>query len=129
MKYNRRGGVYEDFLTGPGCNTRGSVMFPSDTARFGAGRRHFADANFLSERVPCVWTYHNDNTRGGVNPNETVFTPAANFANLTPTTFSTDGLIYAQPLYIHGLDDSFATGSACDPVNYPSCAGQLTILH
>jgi hypothetical protein len=48
-----------------------------------------------------------------VNPNETVFTPATNFANLTPTTFSTDGLIYAQPLYIHGLDDSSHTIGDC----------------
>jgi hypothetical protein len=25
---------------------------------------------------PCVWTYHNDNARDGVNPNETILTPS-----------------------------------------------------
>jgi len=48
----------------------------------------------------CVWTYHNDNTRGGVNPRETMLTPE-NVANLTVLkSVTTDGLIYSQPLYI-----------------------------
>jgi len=27
-----------------------------------------------------------------------------------------------------GAPNYFGTGSACDPINFPSCAGQLTIL-
>ncbi len=51
---------------------------------------------------PCVSTYHNDNARDGVNPNETVLTPsnitAKDFGLLATATV--DGLIYAQPLYL-----------------------------
>jgi uncharacterized repeat protein (TIGR03806 family) len=52
-----------------------------------------------------VLTYHNDNTRQGANTNEVVLTPA----NVNVKTFgrlrsySTDGYIYAQPLYVSGL--------------------------
>jgi hypothetical protein len=55
---------------------------------------------------PCVWTYHNDNSRGGVNPNETVFTPSYLQQGHTffATTYPTDGLIYAQPLYNQGTE-------------------------
>src|SRR5271169_2346249 len=61
---------------------------------------------FCTGKLPCVPTYHNDNSRDGVNPNETVLSPTTNFANLTAKTVLTDGLIYTQPLYIHGLKDS-----------------------
>jgi len=52
-----------------------------------------------------VITYHYDNTRQGANTNETILTPA----NVNVSTFgrliqySTDGYIYAQPLYVSGL--------------------------
>jgi hypothetical protein len=60
----------------------------------------------------CVWTYHNDNTRGGVNPNESTLTPQ-NVANLTVLkSVTTDGLIYAQPLYISGIGTK-AQGTNC----------------
>jgi len=55
--------------------------------------------------TPCVSTYHNDNARDGVNPNETALTPTS----VTPTNFgllgtqTVDGLIYAQPLYLSGV--------------------------
>src|SRR5450759_1931644 len=52
---------------------------------------------------PCVLTYHNDNSRDGVNAGEVDFFPNY-FNHGTPTGVllaSTDGLIYAQPLYIH----------------------------
>ena len=60
----------------------------------------------------CVWTYHNDNTRGGVNPNESTITPQ-NVANLTVLkSVTTDGLIYTQPLYISQISTA-AQGTNC----------------
>ena len=59
----------------------------------------------------CVWTYHNDNTRGGVNPHETTLTPE-NVANLTVLkSVTTDGLIYSQPLYISHISTADAGGN------------------
>jgi hypothetical protein len=54
---------------------------------------------------PCVLTYHNNNNRDGSNPNETFFS-ASTLGSKNPVGVaraSTDGLIYAQPLYIHQM--------------------------
>ncbi|HET6180140.1 MAG TPA: PQQ-binding-like beta-propeller repeat protein [Candidatus Sulfotelmatobacter sp.] len=52
-----------------------------------------------------VLTYHNNNARTGVNPNETILTLAnvnmANFGKLF--TIPTDGLVDAQPLYLSAV--------------------------
>jgi hypothetical protein len=52
-----------------------------------------------------VLTYHNDNTRQGANTNEVILTLAnvnvSTFGRLI--TYTTDGLIIAQPLYVSGL--------------------------
>jgi hypothetical protein len=52
-----------------------------------------------------VLTYHNNNARTGVNPKETILAPAnvnvANFGRLL--TIPADGLVDAQPLYLHAL--------------------------
>src|SRR5258708_26847755 len=53
-----------------------------------------------------VLTQHNDNTRSGLNPNETILTPA----NVNAATFGTilsrpvDGMIAAQPLYVSSVN-------------------------
>ena len=52
-----------------------------------------------------VLTWHNDNARSGVNPNETVLAPA----NVNQTDFGklfdipVDGQVFAQPLYVSGV--------------------------
>lgn len=56
--------------------------------------------------TPCVWTYHNDNNRDGVNPNEGAFKASTLNSNNHPAPqwlATTDGQIYAQPLYVHQL--------------------------
>lgn len=74
---------------------------------------------FCTGATPCVWTYHNDNTRGGVNPNETILTPTfADDYALAAVVEATDGLVYAQPLYVKNLDDSSHKIGACpSPAN------------
>lgn len=52
-----------------------------------------------------VLTYHNDNARTGANLKETLLTPAnvrfGSFGKLF--TYTVDGWVYAQPLYVSGL--------------------------
>src|SRR3989440_9735702 len=52
-----------------------------------------------------VLSYHNDNASTGVNPNETILTPANVNASGFGKLFSAavDGQVYAQPLYLSGL--------------------------
>ena len=55
--------------------------------------------------APAVLTYHNNNARTGLNPNETALTPG----NVNPKTFgkkfsfAVDGAVFAQPLYVPNL--------------------------
>jgi Immunoglobulin domain len=52
-----------------------------------------------------VLTYHNDNARTGLNPNETILTPAnVNSTNFGKKGFLTvQGLVDAEPLYVSNL--------------------------
>jgi hypothetical protein len=60
---------------------------------------------------PDVLTYHNNNRRTGENLQETILTPA----NVNSRTFgklfayNVDGYVYAQPLYVSGLNASGAS--------------------
>src|ERR1700730_5594058 len=63
---------------------------------------------YCSGSKPCLTTFHNSNTRVGVNSHETVLTPS-----VLPTHFSTitgfDGMIYGQPLYVSNVPFSAGT--------------------
>ena len=61
---------------------------------------------YCTGSVPCVLTYHNDNNRDGVNPNEGAFKASTLSSSNHPSPqwlATTDGQIYAQPLYVHQL--------------------------
>src|SRR5437016_5284266 len=67
-------------------------------ASFAAGRA----AIFPTAQIA---TYHNDNARTGLNPNEFVLTPqsvnVASFGKLA--SWPVDGFVYAQPLYLPAI--------------------------
>jgi outer membrane protein assembly factor BamB len=62
-------------------------------------------AHPAAAQLVSVTTYHNDNSRRGLNDKETILT----HVNVNPTQFgklfsySTDGYSYAQPLYLPGV--------------------------
>jgi hypothetical protein len=61
---------------------------------------------YCTAGTPCVLTYHNDGNRDGVNPNESVLQAStlSSANHPVPQWLATvDGMIYAQPLYIHQL--------------------------
>jgi hypothetical protein len=65
----------------------------------------------LSHSQQDVLTYHNDNSRNGLDSKETALT----LANVNSATFgklftvTVDGLVDAQPLYLHGVSTSSGT--------------------
>jgi hypothetical protein len=65
----------------------------------------------LSHSQQDVLTYHNNNSRTGLNSKETTLT----LANVNSATFgklftvTVDGLVDAQPLYLHGVSTSSGT--------------------
>jgi hypothetical protein len=67
-----------------------------------------------------VITYHNDNVSSGDNVNETTLTPA----NVNSTTFgklfstSVDGQVYAQPLYMAGVNITTGTNQGIHNVAF-----------
>lgn len=65
-----------------------------------------AAQTYCTGHTPCVLTAHNNNNRDGVNPNESVLKASTLSASNHPTPrwlATTDGLLFAQPLYIHQL--------------------------
>lgn len=64
-------------------------------------------ANSPPSAPSAVLTYQNDAQRTGLNPNETLLTPSNVHAATFGKLFSraVDGQVYAQPLYVPGLDN------------------------
>jgi hypothetical protein len=69
---------------------------------------------------PCVPTYHNDKSRDGVQPNETLtqsLLTGGSFGFIGSSAANTstviDGLIYAQPLYLTGITMKITKNSTC----------------
>ena len=66
----------------------------------------FTGSTIISLAAPVhVLTGNYDNARTGLNPNETILTPANVSSNSFGRLFShaLDGQVYAQPLYVSGL--------------------------
>ncbi len=59
----------------------------------------------LCQTLSGVFTYRYDNSRSGQNPNETILTPENVNVSSFGTVFSrdVDGAVYAQPLYVRGV--------------------------
>ena len=105
-----QGGSFSQTITGLSSNT--VYYFTAEAANsqgvaWSAPSQTFTTmaTNPVSTCVP-VLTYHNDNTRMGVNSNETILTPANvntnSFGKLF--TYPVDGFIYAQPLIMTAVN-------------------------
>jgi hypothetical protein len=57
-------------------------------------------STYLTTAPVCVDTYHNQNTRKGINYNEQVLTKAKVSGGLTSFTDTLSGQVYAQPLFL-----------------------------
>src|SRR5580704_14870719 len=69
-------------------------------------KRPVVGQKYCTGSNPCVLTYHNDGNRDGVNPNESMLKASTLNSGNHPVPqwlATTDGQIYAQPLYVHQL--------------------------
>ncbi len=89
-----------------------------DESRRSRSRRNPTAASFQAEvlEVRCllstaVLTFHNDNASSGVNSTETLLTPSSVNVATFQKNFATnvDGQVYAQPLYVPGLNITAGT--------------------
>ena len=70
---------------------------------------------YCTGSTPCVLTYHNDGNRDGVNSHESTLKASTLNSGSHPVPqwlATTDGQIYAQPLYVHQLQVNGAAYNA-----------------
>jgi hypothetical protein len=98
----------------------GTTVFAQDPSTGGACATH-----------PCMTTFHNSNTRIGLNPRETVLVTNSSgaFPTLTYSTISNlDGMIYGQPLYVYGV--AWTGSTTCpNPTNMVYVATEANTLY
>ncbi|HEX8816957.1 MAG TPA: hypothetical protein VF753_15785 [Terriglobales bacterium] len=78
---------------------------PSSAAN--SNSRIIIGQKYCGSATPCVLSYHNDNNRDGVNPNERVLkasTLSSTNHPLPQWLATVDGEIYNQPLYLHQFE-------------------------
>jgi hypothetical protein len=63
---------------------------------------------YCSGNKPCLTTFHNSNTRVGVNSHETTLSPS-NLPTASTSITGMDGMIYGQPLYVSNVPVSIGT--------------------
>lgn len=84
----------------------GNVLNGTLTPASSAGESQSAIAPATDVDLVGVFTYRNDNSRSGLNSRETVLTPktvnSSRFGKLF--TYTVDGYVYAQPLYVSNVD-------------------------
>ncbi len=72
----------------------------------GAKGRLSMGQSYCAAPTPCALTYHNNNSRNGVNPYESTLKASTLNSTNHPSPrwlAATDGLIYTQPLYVNQL--------------------------
>lgn len=97
-------GTHEECAAGSLARARCQSLWSTWFVLLGALTLLFAVPRVSAQAV-SVTTYHNDNSRRGLNDKETILT----HANVNPTQFGKlfsqkiDGYSYAQPLYVPGI--------------------------
>jgi hypothetical protein len=93
-------------ITTTGLYTAPATVGPHTVTALVSGQPQPARATVYVSGYPGKFTHHNDNARTGRNLNETVLTPTNVTASAFGKLFSypLDGLAYASPLYMSGVN-------------------------
>ena len=85
----------------------GAILCFADGVRVATSKGRLSlGQSYCTGATACVLTAHNDNNRDGVNPHESILKASTLSSSNHPTPrwlATTDGELYAQPLYVHQL--------------------------